>query len=355
MTFKTDLRIGRPRSANLAGCFANLGGSVTAMITPFRNGDLDLESIAKLCERQVRGDTSALVVCGSTGEGQSLSEFEHGSVVAVAVDVAAGRIPVIAGCSAPSTRLAAALAQSAARNGADGLLCSAPSYSKPTQAGIVEHVRAVAYAADLPIMLYDVPSRVGVSVENATIAQLFEEGHIAAVKDATGDLARPGRLRACCGDTLVQMTGEDATALGYRAMGGHGCVSVTSNVVPALCAELHAAWLRNDRDNAERIRNLLGPLHDALFTESNPIPLKSALALLGLCTGEMRLPLTRASEATKDRLSAILTNVLPAEQAEYKAVNNVVPIPTGLPHQRQAFLARRMQIAEARPDAPRVF
>ena len=317
----------RRRSKSASGHLAILGGSATALATPFVDDRVDLESIAHLCERQVLHGSSAVLVCGSTGEGQSLSEFEHGSIVAAAVEASARRIPIIAGCGAASTAGAAALASSAAHNGADALLCSAPAYVKPTQDGIVAHIRAVRQASDLPIMLYDVPGRVGVRITDETVAHLFELGLIVALKDATGDLGRPPRLRVLCGRELIQMTGEDASVAGYLAMGGHGCVSVTANVAPSLCAALHCAWEGGDLAEMARIRELLAPLHDALFYESNPIPLKAALLALQLCNGELRLPLTQASRATRDKLARVLAGILPAEQALGVTARNIVQLP----------------------------
>ena len=290
----------QPKMNNSAGCLATLGGSLVALATPFRDGRLDTAALGRLCDRQAARGSAALVVCGSTGEAPALSAPEQARVVAVAVEAAAGRVPVIAGCSAPATEAAASLAFAAARNRAAALLCAPPPYVKPTQDGIATHVRAVAHTADLPVMLYDVPGRTGVAVADETAAWLFEHGLIAAIKDASGDLSRPARLRVLCGTELVQLSGDDATAPAYRAMGGHGCVSVTANLVPALCAQLHAAWDRGDLATFARLRDLLAPLHQALFLESNPIPLKAALCMLRLCTGELRLPLTRASGVMRD-------------------------------------------------------
>ena len=296
-----------------AGCLAKLGGSLVALATPFRERRLDTETLALLCDRQVKRGSSALVVCGSTGEAPALSAPEQARVVAVAVEAAAGRVPVIAGCGASATDTAAALALAAARNGAIAVLCAPPAYAKPGQDGIAAHVRAVAHVAELPVVLYDVPGRVGVAVADETVARLFEYGLIAAIKDASGDLSRPARLRALCGAELVQLSGDDATAPAYRAMGGHGCVSVTANLVPALCAQQHTAWDRGDLGAFARLRDLLAPLHRALFLESNPIPLKAALSMLRLCKEELRLPLTRAVEATRSQLAQVLDEVTRAE------------------------------------------
>jgi 4-hydroxy-tetrahydrodipicolinate synthase len=223
-------------------------------------------------------------------------------------------VPVIAGCTAAATEASVSLATAAARAGADALLLAPPPYMKPTQEGIIAHVGAVMGAADLPIVLYDVPARTGVAVADATVARLFEQGLIAAIKDATADLSRPPRLRALCGEQLLQFGGDDATAVAYRAMGGVGCVSVTANVTPALCAALHRSWDEGDLARVARLRDLLDPLHQALFIESNPIPLKAALAAVALCGGELRLPLTRASENTRLRLQHVLDTVMPVEE-----------------------------------------
>lgn len=288
-------------------------GSLVAIVTPFSDRKIDEAAFSALCDRQIRRGTSGLVVCGSTGEAAALSSEEHGRVIAVAVEAAAGRVPVIAGCGAPSTERSVEAATAAACNGATALLCAPPPYVRPTQEGIVAHIRAVAHAADLDILLYDVPSRTGVAIEDDTVAHLFGSGLIVGLKDAGGDLSRPVRLRARCGESLLQFAGDDATAAAHRAMGGHGCISVTANVVPALCAAMHRAW--NSRDLAEfgRIRDLLSPLHHALFAESNPIPVKTALALADLCAGELRLPLTRGTHSTVDRIGAILPALMAAD------------------------------------------
>lgn len=294
------------------GSLGFTGGSAVALVTPFRDGRVDEGALAALCERQVRAGTAALVVCGSTGEAPALSAAEQARVVAVAVE--AVRVPVIAGCGAPATEAATLLAVAAARNGAAGLLCAPPPYSRPTQDGIAAHVRAVAHAADLPVILYDIPGRVGVAVADETVARLHEGGLVAAIKDAAGDLSRPVRLRALCGGALIQFSGDDATAPAHRAMGGHGCISVSANLAPALCARMHAAWDRDDPIEFARIRDLLAPLHRAMALESNPIPAKAALCLAGLCAGDLRLPLTRACDGTLDALGRLLPGLLKAER-----------------------------------------
>ncbi len=291
-----------------------LGGSLVALATPFRDGAVDAAALARLCRRQVEAGTTALVACGSTGEAAALSPDEHAAVLRGVVE-ADGRVPVVAGCGGASTEAAVALAAAAARHGAAALLCAPPAYVRPTQEGILAHVRAVSHAAALPILLYDVPARTGVAVHDDTVARLWERGLIAGIKDATADLARPPRLRALCGPELLQLGGDDATAAAFRAAGGDGCISVVANLVPGLCARLHRAWDAGDLPVFARTRDLLAPLSDALFAESNPIPLKAALAMLDLATGELRLPLTRAGRATCERLATLLSGLMEREDA----------------------------------------
>ena len=305
--------LGRRATNQPGGSISRLGGSVTALVTPFRDGQVDGNALAALCERQIRADTAALVVCGSTGEAAALSPAEQAGVIAIAVEAAANQVPVIAGCNAPATEAATVLAIGAARNGATALLCAPPPYSRPEQAGIAAHVRAIAHAADLPVILYDIPKRVGAAIADETVARLHESGLVMAIKDAAGDLSRPARLRALCGGELIQFSGDDATAPAYRAMGGHGCISVAANLTPALCAQMHAAWDRCDLMEFARIRDLLAPLHQALALESNPIPVKAALCMTGLCNGDLRLPLTRASSSTLDALGGLLPDLIRAE------------------------------------------
>jgi 4-hydroxy-tetrahydrodipicolinate synthase len=289
-------------------------GSLTALATPFRQIRVDWDALSRLSERQIARGTAALIVCGSTGEAAALTQSEYARAVHTVVEAAANRVPVIAGCTAPSTTATIALGVEAATAGADALLCAVPPYVKPTQDGIFAHIRAVAHATDRPVVLYDVPSRSGVAIADETVARLFEAQYVVGLKDATADLSRPPRMRALCGDGLMQWSGDDATAPGYRAMGGHGCISVTANVAPALCALLHTAWNDGNRTRFAELRDLLAPLHRALFTESNPIPLKAALASLKLCTNEVRLPLTRATPKTDETMRAVLAAVMREEE-----------------------------------------
>ncbi len=303
----------RPSCRTMDG-LAGLGGSITAMVTPFHAGALDADALAMLCDRQVQRGTSALVMCGSTGEAASLTPFEQMQAIRIACDAAAGRMPVIAGCTAPVTDAAVSLAEAAVRSGAGALLCAAPPYMRPSQDGIAAHVRAVAHAVAVPVILYDIPCRTGTAIADGTVTRLFEQGLIAGLKDGSGDLARPARLRGLCGPGLLQYSADDATAPAFLAMGGDGCMSAAANLVPALSARLHRAWKAADMAEAARLRDQLAPLHQALALESNPIPVKAALSLAGLCYGEMRLPLTRAKNATLDHLALLLPALIEAEE-----------------------------------------
>jgi 4-hydroxy-tetrahydrodipicolinate synthase len=293
---------------------SGIGGSMTALATPFRDGGVDWKALCGLTERQIDRGTSALIVCGSTGEAASLLLAEYTRAVRTAVEIAARRVPVIAGCTAQATAAAVAMGIEAAAAGATALLCAVPPYVKPTQDGIIAHIRAVAHATDLPIVLYDVPSRSATAIADDTVGRLYDAELIVGLKDATADLSRPTRLRARCGSAFLQWSGDDATAPAYRAAGGHGCISVTANVTPTLCTLMHNAWDHGDISRFAAVRDLLDPLHAALFKETNPIPVKAALSSLALCTDEVRLPLTRASLPTQERLLAVMPSVMLAEE-----------------------------------------
>lgn len=292
-----------------------LHGSAVALPTPFEGGRVDAAALSRLAARQVEAGSSAIVACGSTGEAAALSIKEYARVLDIVIEAVQRRIPVIAGCGAPSTEFAGELAVIATCCGVDALMCAPPPYSRPSQDGIVGHVRVVAHATDVPLILYDVPARSAVAVADATVASLFDRGLIAGIKDATGDLSRPPRLRRLCGPQLRQLSADDATALGYRAMGGHGCISVTANVVPRLCARLHRAWENGERGTCEELLALLEPMHTALFADGNPAGVKAALTMLGLCSGDLRLPLTRATSPTRDRLAELLPAITRHEDA----------------------------------------
>jgi len=294
-----------------------LHGSIPALVTPFRPGDgeLDESALARLAERAVSRGASGVVVCGSTGEAAAMSPEEQARAIHVVREAVGSRVPVIAGAGASCTQAAAAIAAAAETCGAAALLCAAPPYVKPSQEGLRAHLRAVASASGLPIILYDVPSRAGVRFQDETIAKLFEEGTIIAVKDATADLARPAALRRLCGADLRQLSGDDATSLAHLAMGGAGCISVTANLVPALCAAVQEAWREHDLDRAAELREWLFPLHQALFTETNPVSVKGAMGLLGLCDWTPRLPLLRAGDKGLAELEGILRDLMPMEDS----------------------------------------
>ena len=290
-----------------------LHGSAVDLPTPFRNENIDENALACLAEQQVAAGTTALVVCSSTGEATTLTDKEYIRVIQSVVAAARGQAPVIAGCEAPTTARAVRLAELAVQSGADALLCAVPPGVTPTQGGIVAHVSAVAHAFGWPVIVQDAPGRGGVGIHDATIAHFYERGVVAAVKDTTADLSRPARLRAMCGAGLIQATRDDATAVAYRAAGGHGCISVTANVAPKLCARLHQAWDAGHSAVVAQLRDQLQALHAALRLEVIPIPLKAALTMLGLCAGGLHPPFTRAMPATCDRLADLLPVVIAGE------------------------------------------
>ena len=274
-------------------------GSITALITPFRDGKLDETAFQTLCERQIAAGTSGLVPCGTTGESPTLSHAEHERVISLTIEASNGRVPVIAGTGSNSTAEAISLTAHAKKAGATAGLIVVPYYNKPTQEGLYQHFKAIHEAVDLPLIIYNIPGRSVVDMSVETMARLAQMPNIVGVKDATDNLARPTRIRLACGPDFCQLSGEDATAPAFLAQGGHGCISVTANVAPAECAALHAAWARGDMVEVARVRDLLMPLHHALFVETSPAPVKYAASLLGLSTAEIRLPLVEPTEPTK--------------------------------------------------------
>ena len=281
-------------------------GSLTALITPFRNGRLDEVAFQELCAWQVEQGTSGLVPCGTTGESPTLSHAEHERVISLCVEAAAGKVPVIAGAGSNSTEEAISLTSHARQAGARAALVVTPYYNKPSQEGLYRHYEAIARAVELPILIYNIPGRSVIDMSVETMARLAKINNIVGVKDATADLARPVRVRLECGPGFCQLSGEDATAPAFLAQGGHGCISVTSNVAPRLCADLHAAWDHGDFAEVARLRDLLMPLHHAMFAETSPAPVKYAASLLGLCTPDVRLPLVTASEAVRRLMDAAM-------------------------------------------------
>ncbi|MBW7837467.1 MAG: 4-hydroxy-tetrahydrodipicolinate synthase [Sphingomonadales bacterium] len=282
-------------------------GSITALITPFRNGKVDEDAFAKLIERQIAEGTNGLVPCGTTGESPTLSHDEHRRVTEICIEVAKKRVPVIAGCGSNSTDEAIGLMEHAQKAGADAALIVTPYYNKPTQEGLYQHFKALHDAVPLPIIIYNIPGRSVVDMTVDTMARLNNDlPRIIGVKDATGDVARATRQRRACGPDFLMLSGEDITALGFNAHGGRGCISVTSNVAPKLCAEFQAATLKGDFAKALQLQDKLAVLHDAMFVETSPGPVKYAASLLGLCAPDMRLPMAPVSERTREVVKSTL-------------------------------------------------
>jgi 4-hydroxy-tetrahydrodipicolinate synthase len=270
-------------------------GSFTALITPFRDGRVDDEAFQSLVERQISNGTHGLVPVGTTGESPTLTYAEHKHVIEMCIAQAAGRVPVIAGAGSNNTIEAIEFTEHAARAAADAVLIVTPYYNKPTQEGLYQHFKAINDAVDIPIIIYNIPGRSVVDMSVDTMARLYDLPNIAGVKDATADMARVSHQRAAMGEGFVQLSGEDATALGFNAHGGHGCISVTANVAPELCARFQNACEAGDYTTALELHDRLMPLHDALFVESNPAPVKYAAQVLGLCREDVRPPLARLS------------------------------------------------------------
>ena len=283
-------------------------GSYTALVTPFKDdGSLDEERFEALVDWQIEQGTDGLVPVGTTGESPTLSHEEHDRVVEICVKVTNGRVPIIAGAGSNSTAEAVRLSQHAEQVGADAGLIVSPYYNKPTQAGLKAHFTSVAGAISVPLIIYDIPGRSIVQISDEVMAELAVHPNIAGIKDATADCARPTKLKSLIGDDFCQLSGEDATVLPYLAAGGHGCISVVSNVAPALCSELHRAWVvGNDPSAALALHQKLMPLHTALFCEASPGPVKYAASLLGITRPQRRQPLVEIADSSKRAVEAAL-------------------------------------------------
>lgn len=282
-------------------------GSYVALITPMRpDGAVDEAAFGALVDWQIQQGTHGIVPVGTTGESPTLSHDEHRRVVEIAVGVAAGRVPVVAGAGSNSTAEAIALTRHAKAAGADAALVVTPYYNKPTQQGLILHYTAIADAVDLPIMIYNIPSRSVVDMSVETMARLARHQNIMGVKDATANLARPLHTRRACGAEFVQMSGEDHTAVAFLAAGGHGCISVTGNIAPRLCSEMHCAWQNGETARAAAIQDRLLALHDAMFVESSPGPVKYGASLMGHGSEHCRLPLGPVSDATRAQVRAAM-------------------------------------------------
>jgi len=284
-------------------------GSIPALVTPFSGGRVAEDTFADFIEWQITEGSNALVPCGTTGECATLNRDEHREVIAHAVAVAKGRVPVIAGCGSYSTEVAIEMVRASADVGADAVLVVVPYYNKPSQAGLAAHFAAIAEASPLPIIVYNVPSRTVADISVETLAQVAKHPRIVAIKDATGNLARVSAQRLACGEEFVQLSGNDDMALGFNAMGGVGCISVTANVAPRLCSEFQKAMREGRWDDAVRLQDRLYPLHAALFSDASPAPTKYALSRVksGFPT-DLRLPLVEASEASRRAVDAALAH-----------------------------------------------
>ena len=284
-------------------------GSITALITPFKNGSLDEEALRRFVDWQITEGTHGLVPTGTTGESPTLNFDEHKRVIDITIETARGRVPVIAGTGSNSTDEAIELSTHAEKSGADGILIVNPYYNKPTQEGLFQHFKAINDRVGIPIVIYNIPSRTNVDMSVETMARVYELKNVVGVKDATANLARVSQQRVAMGPEFNQLSGEDATALAFTAHGGHGCISVASNIAPRLCAEFQNALMKGDFAGALKQQDRLMPLFDAMFVETNPGPVKYAASRLGLCSAEMRLPLTPVTEQTKKVVDAVLVKV----------------------------------------------
>lgn len=283
-------------------------GSLPALVTPFANGQVDEKALKHLVEWHIDEGSHGLVPVGTTGESPTLSHEEHEFVIETVVKTVAGRIPVIAGAGSNNTAEAIRFMQFAKKVGADGALVVTPYYNKPTQRGLIEHYTALANCADLPIIIYNIPGRSIIDMTPETMGQLAAHKNIAGVKDATGDVARVSRQRITCGEEFIQLTGEDASALGHAAHGGVGCITVTGNVAPRLCAEFQNALMAGDFPKALEYQDRLMPLHEAVFMEPGVVGAKTGLSLLGKCSDEVRSPITTALPETKDAVRAAMVH-----------------------------------------------
>ena len=281
-------------------------GSFVALLTPFKNGEVDKAAFKSFVEWQIAEGTHGLVPCGTTGESPTLSHDEHDEVVELCIEAAAGRVPVVAGAGSNSTAEALRLTKNAKAAGADAALIVTPYYNKPTQEGLYRHYATIAEAVDIPILIYNIPGRSIVDMSVATMARLAKIPNIVGVKDASADPTRPMHTSAAIGDDFCQMSGEDATIVPFLAGGGDGCISVTANIAPRMCSELHTAWQSRDLDTVMALQKRLMPLHDSMFCEASPGPVKHAAALLGKCNAETRLPLCEIAEQSKAQVASAM-------------------------------------------------
>ena len=283
-----------------------LKGSLTALITPFKDGAVDDDAFQSMVNDQIEAGTHGLVPVGTTGESATLNDAEHERVIRLCVEAAAGRVPVVAGAGSNDTAYAISMAERVTGFGADAILAVTGYYNRPNQRGVYLHYEALHNAIDAPLVIYNIPARTTVEISVETLARISELPRVIAVKDATGDLGRVPLQRRECADGFIQLSGEDMTAVGFNAMGGTGCISVTSNVAPALCAKMQELCLADDYVGALEMQDKLAPLHDALFSDASPGPTKYALSLMGKCTDDVRLPVAGPGDASKAKVRAAL-------------------------------------------------
>jgi 4-hydroxy-tetrahydrodipicolinate synthase len=299
------------------GRIASLSGYMPAIPTPFGDdGNVDHSAFQHFCDHQIQQGATALVVCGTTGEAPTLSGAEHEAIVRAAIAVSRGRVPVIAGAGSNSTAHAIELAKNAKAAGADAILSVVPYYNKPSQYGLYAHFRAIAQSTDLPIILYDVPSRTACGLADETVVRLAEIPQFIGLKDATGDITRPARLRPLVGRNFRLLSGDDATAFAFFAHGGNGCISVTSNVAPGLCQRMYLAYEQGAMTEAQQLTKPIAQLTAALFREANPVPVKYALSVLKFMSPEVRLPLVELTDQAKAELTTVVARMYD-EYAEY--------------------------------------
>jgi len=300
-----------------------LRGSMVALVTPFTEGGIDEAAFIALCERQIRCGSTALVPCGTTGEAPTLTHPEQSRLIELAVWAARGRVPVIAGAGSNCTRTTIAMVTESHRLGADAVLCIVPYYNRPSQEGLYRHFEAVQAQSPLPVILYDVPKRTGITLELDTIVRLSRLPKIIGIKDASGDLARAARMRHSVAADFLRLCGDDALVASFLALGAQGTISVTANVVPALCASLHRAWQTHDAQEGLRIARALDALTKALFVESNPVPVKWLLSRLGLIAGDVRLPLVPLESWLQPQVLAAARSVLLQEAEAMRCIDRV--------------------------------
>lgn len=279
-------------------------GSIVAMVTPFKDGEVDYDKIGEIVQYHIDNGTNAIIPCGTTGESPTLTHREHGEVIGKVIEAAAGRIPVIAGTGSNNTSEAVSMTRHAKETGADGSLIITPYYNKPTQQGIYEHYKAILEEVDIPIIVYNVPSRTGVSISAETVARLAEFNNIVAIKEATGDIDQASQILNLCDITVL--SGDDSLTLPIMSIGGKGVVSVLANILPREVSELTSSFLKGEIENAQRLHNSLFPVCKAMFIETNPIPVKTSMKLLGRLNGEMRLPLCDMREEHERQLKIAL-------------------------------------------------